>query len=280
MDPPAGEQLRRHEPASDRRRLVTVGDDAGPQTVPHVRRDRIDRALVPVERDRERLPVGEPEVLLEACLEVVGPRVAGRRRRFITVRIGHRGGGPPGCVGVGLDLGDRDGGMGEPSVGEADRVVGVLPSLVPERSRPCGRVLDVAVTIGIPRALEPRERRLHGGPERLDLLGGRAPAPQLVDEHHEQGRDVRGAVVDVAVGEGEGRSSREPDLMQVRPGCSSLSATSRMPCMRARLRAVPNPRVGSSRSAIHDVRIESRPKSVMYQGLRRRSGDPRDGRDR
>ena len=154
---------------------------------------------------------------------------AGRRRRLVPVRCRQRGGGPPRGIGVGLHLRERDRRLGEPSVGEAHAVVRVLPSLVHERSRSRRSVFDVSVPVAVAGPFEPTQRRLDGGPEQPDLLDRRAPAPELVNEHHEQWSDVRRSVVDVSVRQGERRSSREPNLVQDPPR------------LLVALRVVPNP---------------------------------------
>ena len=50
---PAAEHRRRQQVLRDGRRLVLV-DDAGPQAVPHVGGQRVDRALVAVQREGEQ----------------------------------------------------------------------------------------------------------------------------------------------------------------------------------------------------------------------------------
>ena len=82
---PARVQPRPHQVADDRLRLRGV-DDAAPQEEPVVRRERIDLAAVGVEGDREVPAIGQPEVAVEAPLEVAvpparaGPRTPGPSR--------------------------------------------------------------------------------------------------------------------------------------------------------------------------------------------------------
>ena len=72
----------------DERRLLLV-DDAGPQAVAHVRADAVDAALVAVETEREvaAVAVVDPEVLVEAALQLVGAR-AQRSRELVVAGLG------------------------------------------------------------------------------------------------------------------------------------------------------------------------------------------------
>src|SRR5579884_455117 len=63
--PPARQQIRALESRDHALRRLLV-DDAGPQGVAGVRRDRLDRSLLTVEREGEKLLVLEPEVAVES----------------------------------------------------------------------------------------------------------------------------------------------------------------------------------------------------------------------
>ena len=90
--------------------------------------------------------------------------------------MGRRQVGP---VGVGLHLAQGDGGLGHPSVGIADPVPAVLPSLVGQSSVGTPRVLHVAVSVGITELLDPLDGACGVGEEFVDHLTGHAPPPHL-----------------------------------------------------------------------------------------------------
>jgi hypothetical protein len=110
--------------------LVLV-HDATPQQVADVRGQAVHGPLVAVQRQRKVLPVGEPEVGVEAPLEL---------RRFALEPVGQlrvvpdlsRQAGAPhlGVVHVALDLTRGARQLGQRAVGESNRVPRVLPALV------------------------------------------------------------------------------------------------------------------------------------------------------
>ena len=114
---------------------------------------RVDGPLVAVERQRVEAALGQPEVALEARPQLLGlgARAAGQRRRRPQTSRGQPRAAPLRVVGVALDLAGRDRRLGEPAVGEDDRVPGVLPALVARGpfSRLRRLVLDVAVAVEV-----------------------------------------------------------------------------------------------------------------------------------
>jgi hypothetical protein len=54
--------------------------------------------------------------------------------------------------------------------------------------------------------------------ERVDELGRQPPSPQLAQEHHEQGRGVGRAVVDLPAAQRQRRRAAEAHLVQDLPG--------------------------------------------------------------
>src|SRR5262245_7755786 len=66
---PTREELFAHQVRND-----TVGsfrlDDAAPQKVTDVGSERVDLALAPIETEREKSALGQPEILVEAALEL------------------------------------------------------------------------------------------------------------------------------------------------------------------------------------------------------------------
>jgi hypothetical protein len=200
--------------ARDRRGLVGLGDDPGPQAVAHVRGHRVDRPLVTVERQSERLPLGKPEVALEPPAQHVGPPVPPRGHRLVAGGASERRAGPPGGVGVALHLGQGDRRLGQSPVGERHAVPRVLPTLI---DQPAGRpplVLHVAVAVGVAGPGDPLQRGVHRRQERDQVVERRTPPPQLVHEHDEQGRGVDRPVIDIAVGQRQRRTLGEPHLVQ------------------------------------------------------------------
>ena len=202
----------------------------------------------------------------EALPQVVGPRRAVPCRRLVAVRGRERGAGPPRRERVGLDLGGRERRLGEPAVGERDRVVRVLPRLVHERAGRRGAVRDVAVA-RLLVACEPPERRVDrraGAPSRARPARPTARARARASRTMGWRRSIRSRCRRRPMR--ARRRGRERISWRIRPGCSSVAGTSSRPWSRASAEAVPRASSGASGSAIHDVRIESRPNSVMYQG--------------
>ena len=132
--------------ACDRFRLRLV-DDAAPQQVAVVRGQRVDLAAVGVEREREVLAVLDPEVAVEAALEVgrLALEPVGERR-VLPDLAGEARAADLRVVGVALQLAGRPGEPRQPAVAVGDRVPGVLPALVLEaRLLVAAPVGDVAV---------------------------------------------------------------------------------------------------------------------------------------
>ncbi len=179
-----------------------------------VRRDRVDRTLVRIESDGEALLVFEPEVFVEAALQFGGALAP--RSRLVTpaelveeVRPREVGG-----VCVALHLGQRDRRLGQGAVGELDAIPRVLPPLVGQAVISLALVFDVAVAVEVAVFDEPVDRRFGVGGERVDDLGGEAPAPKFAEHDDEQRRGVGGAVVDRAAAERQGRRLAEAHLVQ------------------------------------------------------------------
>ena len=199
---PSGEHRRRHQCLHHLMGLVLV-DDARPQAVTDVGRQRVDRLLVGIEPDGEPSLLLEPEVPVEVGLEVgrlrpeavVGGRVAGLEREVGTGQVG--------TVRVGLHLGEGDRGLGHPSVAVADAVPAVLPALVGEAAISCPVVLHVPVAVGVAEVLDPFDGPRRVGQQLVHQLASHAPAPHLAEQHHEERRGVGGAVVDAPSPEGQ-----------------------------------------------------------------------------
>ena len=136
---PAREQPRSHQVPDDRLRLRLV-DDAAPEQVAVVRGERVDLLSVRVEREGEVLAVLDPEVAVEAPLQVcrlVFELV--RERRVLPDLAGEPGAAHLRVVRVALQLAGGAREPGQPSVTVGDRVPRVLPALVLQaRSPRCG----------------------------------------------------------------------------------------------------------------------------------------------
>ena len=114
-------------------------DDAAPQEVADVRGERVDLGAVRVEGEREVLPLGDPEVAVEAALEVgrLGLELVGVGR-VLPDEPGEARAAHLRVVRVALELAGRPREVGQPAVAVRDRVPGVLPGLVLEaRSARC-----------------------------------------------------------------------------------------------------------------------------------------------
>ena len=193
--PVAGVHVGSGEPVGDGRLLRSVEQPAA-QQVPDVARQGVDRPLVGVQRDgrvRARR-VLDPEARPEPSRQVGGPPApalgAGPAERVEQVRAGQRG-----LVRIALDLAQRDRTDSERPVAPLHRVTGVLPALV--RQAPGRvRVLQEPVAVTVAVVGHPRQRPFHGGQQRLDLVGLKAPAPGVVQQAHPQRGRVGRAVVD------------------------------------------------------------------------------------
>src|SRR5712692_641708 len=72
-DSPTREKVRSHEPSRDRAG-TRRGEDAAPQAVPGIGRDRLDALLAAVERLGDEALAWDPEVAIESSLELRGSR--------------------------------------------------------------------------------------------------------------------------------------------------------------------------------------------------------------
>src|SRR6266540_3699299 len=104
--------------------------------------------------------------------------------------------------------------LGRTAVREAHRVPRVLPALVAQAVIGGALVFEVAVTIGVAVLVDPRQRRVGGEKERVELTAAMAPPAELREEHDEQRRRVDAAVVDAPAAERQRRVLAEAHLVQ------------------------------------------------------------------
>ena len=128
-------------------------------------------------------------------------------------------------------------------------------------------VLDVAVAVAVAEVVDPLEGAVGVGHEPVDRLGRQAPAPQLAEQHDEQGRGVDRAVVDGAAAEREGRGGPEPHLVQDAAGLL-LGARVDVGALEPGegLERRRGPGRGRPAAPSSAVRSESRPNTVMNHG--------------
>ena len=119
---------------------------------------------------------------------------------------------------VPLHLDERDGRGRRRPVRERDPVVAVLPALVAEPLRRAARVLEEAVAVEVGVTVDPGERRLRGGQERVHRRGVAGPALVLREEDDEERRRVRRAVVGRVRHLARRRHLPEPHLVRDLPG--------------------------------------------------------------
>ncbi len=214
-DAPAREQPLGHQLVGDDRGTL-LGHDPGPQELPDVRGQRVDRALVAVEPDRVVATPGvDPEVALEALAQGGGlePK-AGRERRVGERPVGKLRDSDLGVVDVALDLGRGDRQDGHRSVGEQDAVERVAPALVAEPLRRAGPVLDIAVAVAVAELVDPGQRGHRVVAERAHDLRVARPAPVLGQQDQPERRRVGAAVVRAVRLEPELGQLAHPQLVQ------------------------------------------------------------------
>ena len=195
-DAPAGEEPRPEQVTGDCLRLRLV-DDAAPEQVAVVRRQRVDLVAFRVERQREVLAVRDPEVAVEAPLEVGRlPLQLVGVSRVLPDAPRQPGAAHLRVVGVALQLAGRAREARQPAVAVRDRVPRVLPALVLETGLLVATpVPDVPVAHQVRVFVDPVE----GGARLLLQVSHEptvsGPALVLVEQHDvERGRVGRAEV--------------------------------------------------------------------------------------
>jgi hypothetical protein len=193
---PTGEQPRAQEIGDDGLRLGLV-DDAAPQEMAVVRRERVDLVPLGVEREREVPFVRDPEVTVEPPLEV---------RRLFLEAIGVRRVVPDEpreagtsylrVVGVALQFAGGPGEAGQSPIPVGDRIPRVLPTLVLEpRLLVAAPIPDVAIAEEVGVVVDPGQGRSRLVLALSDQRAVAGPAFVLVQQDDVQGGGVRAAVV-------------------------------------------------------------------------------------
>src|SRR5690606_31609531 len=154
----------------EERRAQQVRDVAG---------QRVDRSLVPIQRDGRVAALGglHPVRLREPGTQVGGPAAEGGggqgARGRGTVRAGERlqevGPGEGRLVRVALDLAQRDRSLGEVSVAPLDRVARVLPALVGQATAGAVDVVDEPVAVAVAVLGQPGQGVAERGQQSGDL---------------------------------------------------------------------------------------------------------------
>ena len=248
--------------------LVLV-DDAAPQQVADVRSERVDLGAVGVEGEREVLAVFDPEVAVEAALQVGGllfePLGVGR---VLPDLARQAGAAHLGVVGVALQLAGRPREPRQAAVAVGDRIPGVLPALVLEAGLLVAPLVgDVAVALQVGVVVDPGQggpgRRLEGAHQ----PGVAGPALVLVEEHEVQRRWRRQRRSTESGAAPRRRSARRS---AARAGCGrGLRRGSRRPatpCHRPSAVSVVAANSELNGSACRLVKMLSRPNMVMNQG--------------
>ena len=284
-DAPAGEEPRAHAGGARRALRLRLVDDPAPEQVPVVRGERVDLAAVGVEREREVLAVLDPEVAVEAPLEVGGLASRARRRTPRPSRSrGEARAADLGVVGVALELARRAREARQSAVAVGDRVPGVLPALVLEAGLLVAALVgDVAVALQVGVLVDPV--RAPRGP--------RARARARASCRRSSAR-TRRAARRTAASRRRSRSRASGAVPRTRSSRRSASrgGSGRGPRRGSRRRAVPcrSPSArsvvaassGANGSACRLVKMLSRPNMVMNQGRpgRRQAAPAGDGRAR
>ncbi len=171
--------------------------DPAPEEMAVVRREGVDLRAVRSEGEGEVAPVGDPEVAVEAALELgrLLLELVGDHRVLPDLareaRAAHLG-----VVGVALQLAGRAREAGQPAVPVRDRVPGVLPALVLEAGLLVPPLVrDVAVALEVRVLVDPLQRGEGLVLEVANELSVAGPALVLVQQDDEQRRCVGRAVV-------------------------------------------------------------------------------------
>ena len=162
-----------------------------------VRGERVDLLALGVEREREVLALLDPEVAVEAALEVGRlPLEPLGERRVLPDLAGQPGAAHLGVVGVALQFAGRPREAGQAAVAVGDRVPGVLPALVLEPGLLVAPLVpDVAVALQVGVLVDPGERGARLDLEVAHELRVAGPALVLVEQDDVEGRRVGAAVV-------------------------------------------------------------------------------------
>ena len=156
---------------------------------------------------------GSQNSLVEALLQFVGTRGAAVAHGVLAEPLGDRGACSPCGVGVALHLAQRQRRDGDPTVAVADRVAGVLPSLVHQPPVGGPEVLEEPVAVAVAVVLHPLDRTIGVRQQPLQVGVVDPPPAQLAEHHHEQRRGVDRPVVRAVAGEVDPLGAEEAGLV-------------------------------------------------------------------
>ena len=266
-DAPAGKAFARHQPVGDACRAI-IGGKPAQQHMAGIGAAHPAGSLGAVQRQGIGPEILEPEGGLEAPLQLPGQflELAGFRRP--AERRRHGAGAEISGIGIGLDLGERDGRLGQAAVFMHDGIGAVLPALVDETVERLAVIFEKAVAIGIAETPHPAERRLDMGPDPPDELEVAGPLVIARGQQHEERRGIDAAVImrerDLAQGRHLARRASHAGSCRARHRSSgrARSPDGRRDSARCRRRA-PGRATGIPSAVISP----SRPKTVQNQGM-------------
>src|SRR5262249_50992815 len=193
---PAREEAWAEEMVCDRLRLRLV-DDAAPEQVADVRAEHVDLLSLAVESQSEVLAVRDPEIPVEAALEVGRLLLElGGELRVLPDLPGKPRSADLGVVRVPLELARRTREPRQAAIVVRDRIPRVLPALVLEPGLLVAALVpDVAVAHQVRVLVDPVQGRPSFVLEATDEPPIPGPALVLVEQHDKEGRCVSAAVV-------------------------------------------------------------------------------------
>src|SRR6266536_3779886 len=179
--------------ARDRLRLRLV-DDAAPEQVSDVRAERIDLLAVAIQRQSEVLAVRDPEISVEASLELSSLLLELRRELWVLPDLAREPRGAPlGVVGVTLELARRPREPRQTTVSVRDGIPRVFPALVLKAGLlVAALVRDVAVAHQVRVLVDPVQCGARLVLQFVDEPAIAGPALVLVQQHDVQRRCVGG----------------------------------------------------------------------------------------
>ena len=214
---------------------LVVVDDAAPQQVADVGRERVDLPLLAVQREREAAALREPEVAVEARLAPPLPVRAARpapRRPRSRARAARsaawRRTRSPGS------RRRRAAAARACRRANDDRVPRVLPALVLEAGLGVAPlVLDVAVAVAVAVLVDPLERRARRGLELAHQVGVARPALVLVEHTRNSGVESAEPKYGECGRSSNAVSSPKRSSCRILPGSSSRKASTPVAWKRA-----------------------------------------------